>query len=67
MEKPHPERRLRIVLEDLATACSRYQSLNQSKSGASAGRTKLDKERLKLCLQEVVSFYKNLFPTESSM
>ncbi len=56
-ERPFPERRLRGVLEDLATSCSKYGSLTQGKSsgGASAGRTKLDKERVKLCQREVVS------------
>ena len=55
-ERPHPERRLRGVLEELASACSKYGTLTQGKSGggASAGRTKLDKERVKLCQREVV-------------
>ena len=55
-ERPYPERRLRGVLEELASACSKYGTLTQGKSGggASAGRTKLDKERVKLCQREVV-------------
>ena len=56
-ERPYPERRLRGVLEELASACSKFGTLTQGKSGggASAGRTKLDKERVKLCQREVVS------------
>ena len=56
-ERPYPERRLRGVLEELASACSKYGTLTQGKSGggASAGRTRLDKERVKLCQREVVS------------
>ena len=50
-----PERRLRGVLDDLATMCSRYGSLTHAKSMSSAGRTKLDKERMRLCQREVVS------------
>ena len=55
-ERPYPERRLRGVLEELASACSKYGTLTQGKSGggASAGRTRLDKERVKLCQREVV-------------
>ena len=55
-EKPYPERRLRGVLEELATGCSRYVTLAQGKGGGpSAGRNKLDKERLRLCQREIVS------------
>ena len=56
-EKNYGERRLKGVLEELATGCSRYGSLTSSKSGGGggAGRTKLDKERIKLCQREIVS------------
>ena len=56
-ERPFPERRLRGVLEELASACSRYGTLTSGKSGGGgqAGRTKLDKERFKLAQREVVS------------
>ena len=37
-ERPFPERRLRGVLDELATRCSRYVTLTQSKTGASSGR-----------------------------
>ena len=50
-----PERRLRGVLDDLATMCSRYGSLTHAKSMSATGRTKLDKERMRLCQREVVS------------
>ena len=57
-ERPFPERRLRGVLEELATGCSRYGSLMKGKSGgAGSGRTKLDKERHKLCLREMVNTF----------
>jgi hypothetical protein len=52
------ERRLRGVLDELATACSRYGSLTSGKGAGGAGgagRTKLDKERAKLCQREIVS------------
>ena len=53
------ERRLRNVLDELATSCSRYYTLTSGKGsggGGGAGRTKLDKERAKLCQREIVSF-----------
>ncbi len=55
-ERPYPERRLRGVLEELATSCSKYGNLSTSKTGAgpSSGKTKLDKERTKLCQREIV-------------
>ena len=51
------ERRLRAVLDELATSCSRYYTLTSGKGsgGGGAGRTKLDKERAKLCQREIVS------------
>ncbi|XP_035699927.1 otoferlin-like [Branchiostoma floridae] len=56
MERPHPERRLRGVLEELSVGCNRFCSLLQKasgKDGNSAGRTKLDKERARTLLREV--------------
>ena len=53
-EQPGVERRLRGVLEELATACSKYVNHSHNKSGGSTGRSKLDKERLRLCQREVV-------------
>ncbi|XP_066536247.1 otoferlin [Hoplias malabaricus] len=51
-EKAFPERRLRGVLEELSNSCSTFLSL-ANKDQNQAGRTKLDRERLKLCMQEL--------------
>uniref|UniRef100_A0A8C9S2Z7 Otoferlin n=1 Tax=Scleropages formosus TaxID=113540 RepID=A0A8C9S2Z7_SCLFO len=51
-EKPHPERRLRGVLEELGTGCSRFVTL-ANKELSQHGRTKLDRERLKSCIREL--------------
>uniref|UniRef100_A0A4W4F3Q0 Otoferlin n=1 Tax=Electrophorus electricus TaxID=8005 RepID=A0A4W4F3Q0_ELEEL len=53
-EKPYPERRLRGVLEELSTGCSRFVTL-ANKDQSQAGRTKLDRERLKSCMREMES------------
>ncbi|KAL2082435.1 hypothetical protein ACEWY4_022253 [Coilia grayii] len=53
-EKAYPERRLRGVLEELSTGCSRYVTL-ANKDQNQAGRTKLDRERLKSCMREMES------------
>eukprot|EP00064_Thunnus_orientalis_P012952 superscaffoldBa00002049_g12988 len=53
-EKTYPERRLRGVLEELSQACSQFLSL-ANKDQNQSGRTKLDRERLKLCMSEVES------------
>lgn len=54
------EVRLRSTLEDLAAACLRYQNITKANSlGAGSGKTKLDKERTKLCLREIVSHLTN--------
>ncbi|KAK4312408.1 hypothetical protein Pmani_016177 [Petrolisthes manimaculis] len=48
------ERKLREVLEELVSACGRYLSLARAAAAASTpGRTKLDKERLRLCQREI--------------
>ncbi|XP_051880281.1 otoferlin isoform X3 [Pristis pectinata] len=51
-EKPHPERRLRGVLEELSNGCNRFVSLGNKDQNA-LGRTKLDRERLKTCIREM--------------
>ncbi|TRY81428.1 hypothetical protein DNTS_008147 [Danionella cerebrum] len=51
-EKAFPERRLRGVLEELSTGCSTFVTLANNDQNQ-AGKTKLDKERVKLCLQEL--------------
>jgi len=53
-ERPHADRRLRDVLSELATTCSRYLTLTQSRAAATAARTRLDMERLKMCQREIV-------------
>jgi len=61
-DRPQPDRRLRDVLSELGTACSRYLSLSQCRSGTMTGRTRLDIERFKMCQREIVRFYTlNLF------
>ena len=54
-DQPSPEKTMAAVMDELATSCGRYLSLNQSRSGMSSEKTKLDKERLKLCQREMVS------------
>ncbi|XP_057679054.1 otoferlin isoform X10 [Corythoichthys intestinalis] len=51
-EKAFPERRLRGVLEELSIGCSRFVNL-ANKDLNQAGRTKLDRERLKSCMREM--------------
>ncbi|KAM6906073.1 otoferlin [Lycodopsis pacificus] len=53
-EKAFPERRLRGVLEELSVGCSRFVIL-ANKDLNQAGRTKLDRERLKSCMREMDS------------
>uniref|UniRef100_A0A3Q2XCE0 Otoferlin n=1 Tax=Hippocampus comes TaxID=109280 RepID=A0A3Q2XCE0_HIPCM len=50
-EKAFPERRLRGVLEELSVGC-RFVTL-ANKDLNQAGRTKLDRERLKSCMREM--------------
>ncbi|KAF4526881.1 hypothetical protein B566_EDAN013792 [Ephemera danica] len=53
-ESPLAEKTLRATLEELVAACAKYVSIARSHgSGASSGKTKLDKERTKLCLREI--------------
>ncbi|XP_061418483.1 otoferlin isoform X4 [Lethenteron reissneri] len=51
-EKPHPERRLRGVLEELSLGCLRFVALAK-KDKQQNGQTRLDKERLKACTHEL--------------
>ncbi|XP_010185107.1 PREDICTED: otoferlin-like, partial [Mesitornis unicolor] len=51
-EKPHPERRLRGVLEELSSGCLRFVSL-ADKDQHHPSRTRLDRERLKSCMREL--------------
>uniref|UniRef100_G1PFH8 Otoferlin n=1 Tax=Myotis lucifugus TaxID=59463 RepID=G1PFH8_MYOLU len=52
-EKSYPERRLRGVLEELSCGCRRFLSLADKDQGHMS-RTRLDRERLKSCLRELV-------------
>uniref|UniRef100_A0A672ZQ55 Otoferlin n=1 Tax=Sphaeramia orbicularis TaxID=375764 RepID=A0A672ZQ55_9TELE len=57
-EKAYPERRLRGVLEELSHGCKSQLFFSQflslaNKDQNQSGRTKLDRERLKLCISEV--------------
>ncbi|KAG4068663.1 hypothetical protein HA402_002354 [Bradysia odoriphaga] len=55
-EDARAEVRLRSTLEDVATSCSKYITLTKSsQSGPGTGKTKLDKERMKLCIREIES------------
>jgi hypothetical protein len=70
-EKPDADRRLREVLDELSTACSRYVSVSHQVKGRGAtapmaGRTRLDMERLKLCQREIVSFLSAIIIYKSS-
>ncbi|XP_072546416.1 otoferlin isoform X2 [Salminus brasiliensis] len=51
-EKAFPERRLRGVLEELSNGCSNFLEL-ANKDQNQAGKTKLDRERLKSCMREL--------------
>lgn len=53
-EKAFPERRVRGVLEELSVGCSRFVTL-ANKDVNQAGRTKLDRERLRSCMREMES------------
>ncbi|KAK5857908.1 hypothetical protein PBY51_011117 [Eleginops maclovinus] len=53
-EKTYPERRLRGVLEELSQGCSQFLAL-ANKDQNQSGRTKLDRERVKLCMAEMES------------
>ena len=54
-ETPFPEKRLRGVFEELGSGCSKFVSLVKGTGGgATTGKTKLDKERHKLLVREMV-------------
>ncbi|CRK93099.1 CLUMA_CG006578, isoform A [Clunio marinus] len=53
-EDPKAEVRLRSCLEELATDCSNYLQITKNTlTGPGTGKTKLDKERIKLCQREI--------------
>ncbi|XP_047477393.1 LOW QUALITY PROTEIN: otoferlin-like [Penaeus chinensis] len=53
-EKKSAERRLKEALEEMVSGCGQYLSIARASSAASTGgRTKLDKERMRLCQREI--------------
>lgn len=53
-EDTKAEVKLRSCLEDLATDCNTYVLITKaSLTGPGTGKTKLDKERIKLCQREI--------------
>lgn len=59
---PETENHLKQVLEELTTGCNQYITISKSaNSGPGCGKTKLDKERAKLCQREIVSRRFGLF------
>ncbi|KAG8190919.1 hypothetical protein JTE90_014400 [Oedothorax gibbosus] len=53
LEKPNADRRLRGVLEELGTGCNRFLTILKGAGGSASTKTKLDKERTKLCQREL--------------
>ncbi|XP_054723978.1 otoferlin-like [Uloborus diversus] len=53
LEKPYADRRLRGVLEELSTGCNRFLTILKGAGGSASTKTKLDKERTKLCQREL--------------
>lgn len=51
-EQPFPEKRMRGVFEELGSSCSKFVSI--VKGTQASGKTKLDKERQKLLIREMV-------------
>ncbi|XP_012269850.2 otoferlin isoform X2 [Athalia rosae] len=50
------EKYLKSVLDELSSNCNRYVSISRSSvTGPGVGKTKLDKERIKLCQREIES------------
>lgn len=53
-EKTYPESKLRSVLDELSANCAKFNTLTQAKIYTqSNGRTKLDRERIKMCQREL--------------
>lgn len=54
-EDTRAEVKLRTTLEELASGCVKYVAITKnSLTGPGTGKTKLDKERMKLCEREIV-------------
>lgn len=57
-EDARAEVKLRTTLEELASGCAKYVAITKnSLTGPGTGKTKLDKERMKLCEREAVSYF----------
>ncbi|XP_046836781.1 otoferlin isoform X1 [Vespa crabro] len=56
MDDSSNEKLLKTVLEELSSSCNRYVGISKSSAtGPGVGKTKLDKERTKLCQREMES------------
>lgn len=57
MDKKDVDLRLKQVLEELTLGCTKYVSISKGAlTGPGTGKTKLDKERMKFCLRDIVSY-----------
>jgi otoferlin len=57
-ENVNMEKTLKQTLDDLAFGCGKYLSISRSyAAGTAAGKTKLDRERMKLCIREIASAF----------
>ncbi|XP_059472296.1 otoferlin isoform X4 [Neocloeon triangulifer] len=53
-DSPNMEKTLKQTLDDLAFGCGKYLSISRCYlQGTAAGKTKLDRERMKLCVREI--------------
>lgn len=61
-ENSKMEINLKHVLEELSISCTKYVTISKSSTtGPGTGKTKLDKEYLKLCQREIVSKLHDIF------
>lgn len=62
VDDPNTELHLKQILEELSIGCAKYATLSKaSNTGPGCGKTKLDKERAKLCQREIVNFNNRKF------
>lgn len=60
-DDPDKEDKLKSVLDELSISCNRYVNFTKGVGcGQGLGKTKLDKERMKLCLREIVIIITNV-------
>lgn len=56
------EMNLKQVLDELSIGCGKYVTISKaSTTGPGTGKTKLDREHLKLCQREIVNIFLKLF------